>query len=82
MPKSESLWRDADGLMWVPNPGLLRDKGRPVKSRIRNEMDGVKRKLGSRREESDLRENQPKQRCGLCHEEGIIVENVRILVAF
>ena len=70
VPKSESLWRDADGLMWVPNPGLLRDKGRPVKSRIRNEMDGVKRKLGSRREESDLRENQPKQRCGLCHEEG------------
>ena len=70
VPKSESLWRDADGLKWLPNPKLLRDKGRPVKSQIRNEMDGVGRKKRSRREESDLRENQPKQRCRLCHEEG------------
>ena len=41
VPKSESLWRDAIGPKWLPNPELLRAKGRLVKSRIRNEMDGV-----------------------------------------
>jgi len=44
VPKSESLWRDAMGPKWLPNPELLRAKGRPVKSRIRNEIDGVKNK--------------------------------------
>ena len=39
--KSESLWRDVHGPRWVPNPNLLLAKGRPVKSRIKNEMDGV-----------------------------------------
>ena len=41
VPKSESLWRDVDGPKWVLDPDLLQAKGRPVKSRIRNEMDGV-----------------------------------------
>ncbi|KAL0012779.1 hypothetical protein SO802_007887 [Lithocarpus litseifolius] len=41
-------------------------KGRPVKSRIRNEMDGIKnkdRELGRRRKDTDLIESQPKQTC-------------------
>ena len=41
VPKSESLWRDVDGPKWVPDPDLLRAKGRTVKSRIQNEMDGA-----------------------------------------
>ncbi|XP_075645812.1 uncharacterized protein LOC142616971 [Castanea sativa] len=70
VPKSESLWRDVEGPKWVPDPDLLWAKGRPVKSRIRNEMDGVRRKPGSRRPDSDLREIQQKQSCGLCHQHG------------
>ncbi|XP_050260093.1 uncharacterized protein LOC126705231 [Quercus robur] len=41
VPSSESLWRDIRGPQWVPDPQLLRAKGRPMKSRLRNEMDGV-----------------------------------------
>ncbi|KAL0011257.1 hypothetical protein SO802_006365 [Lithocarpus litseifolius] len=70
VPKSESLWRDVRGPRWVPDAQLLRAKGRPVKSRIRNEMDGVRRERESQREDSDLREIQPRQRYGVCHEEG------------
>ncbi|XP_023922230.1 uncharacterized protein LOC112033680 [Quercus suber] len=70
VPLSESLWRDVRGPRWVPDPQLLRAKGRPVKSRLRNEMDGVRRERGSQKEDSDLREIQPRQRCGVCHEEG------------
>ena len=68
VPKSESLWRDVDDPKWVLDPNLLRAKGRPVKSRIHNEMDGVQRGPGSRRSNSDLREIQQKQSCGLCHQ--------------
>ena len=32
------------GLKWLPNLALLQAKGQPVKSRIRNEMDGVRNK--------------------------------------
>ena len=42
VPKSKSLWRDIGGPWWVPNPNLLWAKGCLVKSRIRNEMDGVR----------------------------------------
>ena len=70
VPKSESLWRDVDGLKWVPDPDLLRAKSRPVKFRIRNEIDGVRREPGSWRPDSDLREIQQKQSCGLCHQHG------------
>ena len=70
VPKSESLWRDVRGPRWVPDPQLLRAKARPMKSRIRNEMDGVRRERGSRRENPDLREIQPRQRCRVCHQEG------------
>ena len=58
------------GPKWLPNPELLRAKGRPVKSRIRNEMDGVRnkdREPGWQREDADLIESQPKQTCGLCY---------------
>ena len=61
MPKSESLWRDVCGPWWVLDPNLLRAKCRPVKSRIRNEMDGVRRERGSQREDLDLREIQLRQ---------------------
>ena len=49
---------------------LLRAKGRLVKSRIRNEMDGVWQERGSWRQDLDLRGIQSRQQCGLCHEEG------------
>ena len=68
VPKSKSLRRYVDGPKWVPNPDLLRAKGRPVKSRIWNEMDGVRQEPGSRRPNYDLREIQQKQSCGLCHQ--------------
>ncbi|KAK9992485.1 hypothetical protein SO802_027470 [Lithocarpus litseifolius] len=73
VPKSQSLWRDPTGPKWLPNPAFMRGKGRPVQSRIRNEMDGVKnkdREPGWRREDVDLIESQPKQTCGLCHASG------------
>ena len=70
VPKSESLWKEVNDPWWVPNPNLLRAKGRLMKSRIRNEMDEVWQEPGRWREESDLREIQPRQRCRLCHEAG------------
>ena len=70
VPKSESLWRDVHGPRWVPDPDLLWAKGRPMKSKIRNEMNGVRQERGSRREDPDLREIQLRQRCRVCHEEG------------
>ena len=54
----------------MPDPQLLQAKGRPVKSRIRNETDAVWRESRSQREDSNLREIQPRQRYGVCHEEG------------
>ena len=70
VPKLESLWKDMDGPKWVPNPDVLQAKGRPVKSRIWNEMDGVQQEPGSQRLDSGLREIQQKQSCGLCHQHG------------
>ena len=58
VPSSEELWRDVRGPLWVPDLELLQGKGRPVKSRIRNEMDGERRERGSQREDPDLREIQ------------------------
>ena len=57
VPKSKSLLRVANGPKWLPNPSLLWAKGWLVKSRIRNEMDGVRRESGSWMEKLDLREN-------------------------
>ena len=61
VPSLEDQWRDVRGPRWVLDPELLRGKGRFVKSRIRNEMDGVWQERGSRREDLDLREIQPRQ---------------------
>ena len=61
------------GPKWLLNPALLRAKGRSVKSRIRNKMDGVRNKdqePGRWSEDVDLIERQPKQTCGLCHASG------------
>ena len=56
VPKDKSLWREVAGPKLYPNPEMLRDKGRLMSTRIRNEMD--------------WRESQPKPKCGVCHEEG------------
>ena len=64
----------------MPDPLLLRGIGRPVKSRIRNEMDEVWRERGSRREDPDLREIQPRQQCGVCHQEATIPVGLRQVV--
>nr|POE69063.1 hypothetical protein CFP56_78762 [Quercus suber] len=50
----------------MPNPQLIREKGRPKSTRIRNEMDDEDRKLPT----SLWIENGPKSKCGLCHQEG------------
>ena len=56
MPKDKSLWREVVGPKLYPDPEMLRDKGRLMSTRIRNEMN--------------WRESQPKPKCGVCHEEG------------
>ena len=56
VPKDKSLWREVASPKLYPNPEMLRDKGRLMSTRIRNEMD--------------WRESQPKPKCGVCHEEG------------
>ena len=73
VPKSQSLWKDPMGPKWLPNSAFLRAKGRPVKSRIRNKMNGVRNKDRESawwREDADLIKSQPKQTCGLCHASG------------
>ena len=64
----------------MPDPQLLRGKGRPVKSRIRNEMDGVRRERGSRREDPELKAIQPRQHVECIIKRGIIAEAVPIPV--
>uniref|UniRef100_A0A2N9EBT9 SWIM-type domain-containing protein n=1 Tax=Fagus sylvatica TaxID=28930 RepID=A0A2N9EBT9_FAGSY len=55
--KDAPYWEeDPNFPMLRPDPRLLRQRGRPKSTRIRNEMD--------------WRENQHKQSCGLCNEEG------------
>ena len=49
----------------MPNPRLIREKGRPKSTRIRNEMDDDNRELPT----SLWIENGPKSKCGLCHQE-------------
>ena len=50
----------------MPNPRLIREKGRPKSTRIRNEMDDEDRELPN----SLWIENGPKLKCGLCRQEG------------
>jgi hypothetical protein len=55
--KDAPYWEeDPNFPMLRPDPRLFRQRGRPKSTRIRNEMD--------------WRENQHKQSCGLCNEEG------------
>ena len=50
----------------MPNPRLIREKGRPKSTRIRNEMDDEDRELPTLL----WIENGPKLKCGLCRQEG------------
>ena len=50
----------------MPNLRLIREKGRPKSTRIRNEMDDGDRELPT----SLWIENGPKSKCGLCRQEG------------
>ncbi|KAK9987403.1 hypothetical protein SO802_032354 [Lithocarpus litseifolius] len=50
----------------MPNSRLIREKGRPKSTRIRNEMDDEDRELPT----SLWIENGPKLKCGLCRQEG------------
>ena len=65
--KDRLAWPDPEETRVVmPNPQLIRNKGRPKSTRIRNEMDENDRELLT----SLWIENGPKSRCGLCHQEG------------
>ena len=50
----------------MPNPRLIREKGRPKSTRIRNGMDDEDRELPT----SLCIENGPKSKCRLCRQEG------------
>ena len=39
VPKDKSLWPEVAGPKLYHDPEMLRDKGRPMSTRIRNEMD-------------------------------------------
>ena len=65
--KDRLAWPDPEETRVVmPNPHLIRNKGRPKSTRIRNEMDENDRELPT----SLWIENGPKSRCGLCRQEG------------
>ncbi|KAK9998182.1 hypothetical protein SO802_017785 [Lithocarpus litseifolius] len=65
--KDKLTWLDSEGTRLVmPNPRLIRNKGRPVFARIRIEMDRNDRELPT----SLWIENGLKSRCGLCRQEG------------
>ena len=64
-----------DGLSWpnpketrrvVPNPWLIREKGHPVSTRIRNEMNEGEKQLRT----TPWNEGGRKVQCGLCDQEG------------
>ncbi|KAK9988918.1 hypothetical protein SO802_029157 [Lithocarpus litseifolius] len=50
----------------VPNPRLIREKGHPVSTRIRNEMDEGRKQLRT----TPWKEGGRKVQCGLCDQEG------------
>ena len=54
--KDAPYWEDPNFPMLEADLRLVRQRGHPKSTRLRNEMD--------------LRENQHKQSCGLCNEEG------------
>ena len=58
--------KPAERRIAMPNPQLIREKGRPKSTRIRNEMDDEDKELPT----SLWIENGPKSKCGLCRQEG------------
>ena len=65
--KDRLSWPDPEETRRVlSNPRLIREKGRPVSTRIRNEMD----KGGRRPRTTPWKEGGRKVQCGLCDQEG------------
>ena len=65
--KDKLAWPDLEETRVVmPNPQLIRNKGWPKSTRIRNEIDENDRELPT----SLWIKNGPKSRCGLCRQEG------------
>ncbi|KAK4595209.1 hypothetical protein RGQ29_013583 [Quercus rubra] len=65
--KDRLSWSDPEETRRVlPNPRLIRAKGRPVSTRIRNEMD----EGGNRPRTTPWKEGGRKVQCGLCDQEG------------
>ena len=65
--KDRLSWSDPEETRRVlPNPRLIREKGRPVLTRIRNEMD----EGGRRPRTTPWKEGGRKVQCGLCDQEG------------
>ena len=65
--KDRLSWPDPEETRRVlPNPRLIRAKGRPVSTRIRNEMD----EGGNRPRTTPWKEGGRKVQCGLCDQEG------------
>ena len=54
VPKDKSFWREVASLKLYLDHDMLRDKGRPMTTKIKNEMD--------------WRESQSKSKCGVFHE--------------
>ena len=65
--KDRLSWSDPEETRRVlPNPRLIREKGRPVSTRIRNEMDEGGRRLRT----TPWKEGGRKVQCELCDQEG------------
>ena len=67
MLKDRLSWPDLEETQRVlPNPRLIREKGHPVSTKIRNEMD----EGGKRLRTTPWKEGGRKVQCGLCDQEG------------
>uniref|UniRef100_A0A7N2MTP2 SWIM-type domain-containing protein n=3 Tax=Quercus lobata TaxID=97700 RepID=A0A7N2MTP2_QUELO len=65
--KDRLSWPDPEETRRVlPNPRLIREKGRPVSTQIRNEMD----ESGRRPRTTPWKEGGRKVQCGLCDQKG------------
>ena len=64
--KDRLTWLDLEETRRViPNPRLIREKGRPVSIQIKNEMD----EGGKRPKTTPWKEGGRKVQCGLCNQE-------------
>ena len=64
VPKDKSLWQEVANPKLYPDPEMLQDKGQPMSTRIRNEMD--------------WRESQPKLKCRCVMKRAITTGDVRM----